>query len=208
MVIGKKTAVLIAAVAAIQSLPCLGFASVTSRPNFYKRLDLNLKRDFSQGLDASSITPVHSMNVTTSADIANIIPCESLRSTMDGSAIAGKIAERSLRAIMNSENVKNSEIARSAASVEEIGGGDMALGGGEEPGAIQHKIKFAMKPAQTQAQFQYNGLTNARFSYRASESKFDVEVREPMSMIATDVVLNHSSVPGDQREVLSLSWAW
>ena len=205
--LNSKTALLIAAVAAIQSLPCPCAASVTSRPTFYRKLNLTLKRDFSQGLDASTIHPVESRNITTSQDIARIIPCESLRDTNNGSAIAGKIAERSFRAIMNSDNVKKSEIARTAASVEEIGGGDVALGG-DEPDAVQHKIKFAMKPAQTQAQLQYNGLTNARFSYRASESKFDVEVREPMSMIATDVVLNHVSIPGDQRDVLSLSWAW
>lgn len=204
----SKTALLIAAIAAIQSLPCLCAASVTSRPTFYRKLNLTLKRDYSQGLDASTIHPVQSKNITTSQDIAQLIPCESLRDTNNGTMIAGKIAERSLRSIMNSENVKKSEIARTAASVEEIGGGDVALGGSGEPDAVQHKIKFAMRPAQTQAQLQYNGLTNARFSYRASESKFDVEVREPMSMIATDVVLNHVSVPGDQRDVLSLSWAW
>lgn len=202
-----KTAMLIAAVAAVQSLPCLCAASVTSRPVFYKRLDLTIKRDFTRGLDASSIQPIESRNITTSQDIARIIPCESLRDTNDGNSIAGKIAERSFRAIMNSDNVRNSGIARTAASVEEFGGGNVSIGS-DEPNTIQHKIKFAMKPAQTQAQFQYNGLTNARLSYRASESKFDVEVREPMSMIATDVVLNHVSVPGDNREVLSLSWAW
>ncbi|RYZ74667.1 MAG: hypothetical protein EOP05_09085, partial [Proteobacteria bacterium] len=191
--LSRKTAILIAAVAAIQSLPCLCAAGITSRPNFYKRLKLNLERDFSRGLDASTIQPIESRNITTSADVAKMIPCESLQATNDGARVAGQIAERSLRAIMNSDNVKKSSLARTAASVEEIGGGDMAIGG-DEPDSVQHKIKFAMRPTQTRAMLSYAGFTNAQVSYRASESKFDVEVREPVDLIATDVVLNHISV--------------
>jgi hypothetical protein len=203
----RQTAVLIAAIAAIQSLPCLCVAGVSSRPNFYRRLELSPQRDYSRGFDASTIHPVESMNITTSADVAKMIPCESLQATNDGAHIAGKIAERSLRTIMASDNVKRSDLGRTAASVEEIGAADMDLGNGE-PDSIQHKFKFAMRPAQTSALLTYKGLTNAQVSYRASESKFDVEVREPMNMIATDVVLYHSSVPGDKRQTVSLRWSW
>lgn len=203
----RQRALLLAAAAAIQILPCLGHAGVCSRPNFYKRLKLSLERDFSRGFDATMIQPVHSTQVTTSADVARMIPAEALQPGSDGGRVAQQILDRSVRSWLQSDHVKKNDLVRSAASIEEVADTRMGFGG-DEPDSIQHNFKFAVRPTQSRATLNYTGITTAVFSYRASDSKFDVEVREPMNDLGTDLVFNHISEPNDQREIMSMRWSW
>lgn len=199
--------VLLAAIAAVQTFcsPCS--AGVTTRPNFYKRLQLSLEKDYSRGMDASMIHPVTSMRVTTSEDVAKIIPAESLQNVTNSNQVATKIIGRSLRSVMASDQVKQSGFGRTAAQVGQSVETDMGFGG-REPNSIEHKIKFAMKPSETRALMTYSGVTNAQVSYEALDSRVGVEIREPVAMMDTDLVYNHINRPGNQTDVLSLAWSW
>ena len=166
--------------------------------NFYSS-----SRDFSKGCNFAEIQPVIPRSTF---DVANYIP-QDLTPTNDGGMIAARIADRSLNTIFNSPEVQNTDFGRTAHSLEKTMNSDMSVGG-QEPDSIRHNFKFGVKAAQTKAHLTYEGITNAEVSYQVVASTLNVEVREPMAMLNTDLVYNHINTRDDQRDVLSVRWNW
>jgi hypothetical protein len=163
-------------------------------------------QDFRKGLDASLITPIQSLNVTRSEDVAKMIPADMAPSS-DFGAVSSQILDRSISSLFNSPLIRNSDIGRTAHQMEKSMESNIELGGAE-PDSIKHSFKFAMKAAQTRAQIEYSGLTNAQLSYQIAGSTLDFEVREPVAAIGTQVVFNHIDKPSDRTDVVSLRWDW
>ena len=141
-----------------------------------------------------------------SEDISRIIPTD-LRPTNDGGVVASRIGERGINAWLNSPSMKNTGIVKGAQSLERNMASDVAIGG-DEPDSIKHSFKFGVKAEQSKAQLEYAGLMNANVSYQVAASTFNVEVREPVALLQTDLVFNHINTRDDQRDVLSVRWNW
>lgn len=157
-------------------------------------------------MDASKIESMHSLRDLTTDDVAKVIPTD-MSEQSDMGAFARRIADKTLKQALESDALKGSSVLQTAREVGESLKTDVAMGS-REPNSVQHKFNFAMKPTAAQATLRYSGLTNARLSYLASESKMDLELREPVDALSTDLVFNHVAIPGDTKEVMSLSWAW
>ena len=162
--------------------------------------------DFSRGMDASVIKPVHSLTGMRYEDISKFIPND-LTPTMSGGAISGRIAERSLHSLFNSDSVRNSGLGKSAHVLDGRMKGGMAFTGDGEK-AINHEFKFAMRPSQARAVIAYSGMTDAQVSYQAMDSKLDFEVRESVAAFGSQLVYNHIAQRGDSTDMLSMRWAW
>jgi hypothetical protein len=165
-----------------------------------------ISQDFSKGLDASLIHPMVSKRDYNSNDVAQVIPND-LQATSDVGSVATQILDHSLNNFFNSPAVRNSDFGRSATHVEKSMEGNVAFGG-ETPHSIRHSFKFAMKATQAKALIEYTGVTNAQLSYSAASQKADLEVKEKLVALNTQVVYNHVAGPGDQTDMLSLRWVW
>lgn len=172
-----------------------------------KDIDLSPRLEgYGRGFDISTVERVMSVMTIRSEDISRIIPTD-LRPTNDGGVVASRIGERGINAWLNSPSMKNTGIVKGAQSLERNMASDVAIGG-DEPDSIKHSFKFGVKAEQSKAQLEYAGLMNANVSYQVAASTFNVEVREPVALLQTDLVFNHINTRDDQRDVLSVRWNW
>lgn len=163
--------------------------------------------DYSHGLDASTIQPIESTRGIKYKDVQAIIPTDLDPNNPQGDL--HRIANNAMKNAIESDGIKNSGIGRTAASVQQSMQTGASFGGDSaDPSAVHHEIKVAGDPFQQQARINYSGLTHAQLSYHASESKMDFEVREAVRAISTDLVFNHTDIPGDRRDLVSLRWNW
>jgi hypothetical protein len=174
-------------------------------PNDFYKISWQ-SQDFSKGINISLVEPIRSLNITKSEDIAMMIPSDMAPSSNFGS-VSTQIIDRSLTSFFNSPVIRNSDIGRTAHQVEKSMESNVDFGG-QTPNSIKHSFKFAMKAAQTRAQVEYTGITNAQLSYQIAGSTLDLEVREPVAAIGTQVVYNHIDKPNDRSDVVSLRWDW
>jgi hypothetical protein len=154
-------------------------------------------------MDASVIQPMKSLNVV---DMSNFFPSD-LNPAASSSEISGRIIDHSLSRFFNSNAVRNSDIGRTAHAVDEKMKGEMTVGG-TEPDSTAHEFKFEMRASQARAQLQYSGITNAQLSYQAADQKLDFEISEEVESLGTNVVFNHIAQYGEQRDIVSMQWAW
>lgn len=161
--------------------------------------------DFSRGIDATCIQPVESIH-TTQEDIARIIP-NNMSPTNSEGLVATQILDHSLSNWFNSEAVKRSTIGRTAKQIERTMESDLSFGG-EQPESIKHSVKFSMRAAQTRADLEYSGLTKAQITYFIAQARTNIEIREDVALIGTELVYNHVSSPEDTRQTVSMRWNW
>lgn len=174
-----------------------------------KKQGLVLKRriDFSRGIDATTIQPVESLRTLRTEDISKIIPAKNLTPTNDGGLVATQILDHSLSNWFNSDAVRNSSLGRTAHQLEEKMEGDLSFGGAQ-PDSVQHSFKFSMKATQTRADLEYKGITKAQVTYFIAQSATNVEIREDIDFLGTELVFNHITSPDDTRRTVSVRWDW
>jgi hypothetical protein len=164
-------------------------------------------QNFSKGSDFSLIQPMTSLRTMDTEDVSRIIPLN-LNPNADSSLISSQIVEHSLTHFMKSDFIRNSNIGRTTAIVEESLAGNVAIGG-EDDKSIQHQLKFAMKATEATAQVEYTGLlSNARVSYRLASSGVDLEVRESSSTLNSQIVYNRTHEGNEITDMISLRWPW
>ena len=161
--------------------------------------------NYTRGLDASIIQPVLSTRGLQSADVAYVIPTD--LDPNDQHGIGRRILDNTVNRAITSDSIRKSSLGRTAQSVQESMQGSVSLGN-REPNSVQHDLRIAADPMQTVAKINYSGFTNAQLSYRASDSKIDFELHEPVAAISTNLVFNHSAQDGILRDTVSLNWAW
>lgn len=176
-------------------------------PITQKRLALSCSTfDFSRGFDIASIKPVTSKSEFAQDVISKIIP-QSIKPSRDGSQVAAQIVDHSLSNLFQSEVIRNSGFGRTALDVERKMTADVAFGG-TEPEAVRHSLKFAMQAAQAKAKIDYQGITTAQVSYHVAQSTLNIEVREKLPVMKSEIVYNHINKPSDTRDTVSLRWNW
>jgi hypothetical protein len=173
-----------------------------------KPIDVSLKTtdDFSKGFNIATIRPMDSTRDVKAADIQKVIP-QDMQPSSSGGQVAAKILDRSVNSYFNSDAMRRTDIGRTATTVEKSMATDVSFGG-QQPESIHHSVKFAIQPAQTQAKLSYTGVTNADLTYKATSSTANFEVREPVSILSTNLVFNHINSPSDRKDILSLRWVW
>lgn len=172
-----------------------------------KELILKPRLDFSRGIDATCIQPVESLNALRAEHINSIIPAKDLQPTNDGGLVATRILDHSISNLLNSEAVRNSSLGRTAHQLEDKMEGDLSFGG-SEPDSVHHSLKFSMKAAQTRADLEYNGITKALITYYIAQSATNLEIREDISLLGTELVFNHLTSPDETRRTVSFRWDW
>ncbi|MES2854744.1 MAG: hypothetical protein V4692_02720 [Bdellovibrionota bacterium] len=180
-----------------------GMCSVSEASRSPQSFVFTREPDFSRGMDASVIQPMSSMN---DLDMTKIMPSD-MDPRWNMTQASGRILDHSLSNFFNSDSVRNSSLGRSAHQIDQSMSGGVSMGG-IEPDTITHEVKFQMRASQARAQLEYSGLTNAQLSYQAVDSKLDLEVREEVALIGTQVVYNHIAQNGDNTDMLSMRWAW
>ncbi len=180
------------------------------RANYYwnkRSLIFTRPLDFSKGLNVACIQPMVSLRNINADDIGQVIP-KDMSPTGDSGNVAFQILDHSLSNFFNSSAIRNSDLGRTASKVEKSMEGNVAFGS-KKPNSTQHSVKFAMKAAQTKALVEYTGYTNAQVSYHVAQSKLDVEVREDVSALKTQVVYNHTDIQNAEKvDMFSLRWGW
>jgi hypothetical protein len=162
--------------------------------------------NFSKGFDATWIQPIESTRITTTDDVSKIIPSD-MKPTNDGGLVATQILDRSLSTWFNSDAVRNSSIGHAAHDVEKSMEGDVKFGG-KAPDSIKHQLKFSMRATQSTANLEYTGLTTAQVTYFIAQAKTNIELREPVKALGTQVVYNNITTSLENRQTLSLRWDW
>ena len=163
-------------------------------------------RDLGRGMDARAIQPVRERPGFTKDDLGQIIPAKSLVSGDSSSQVAAKIMDHSLANFMKSPAVRQSEVGKTAASIEKQMSSEASFGG-SGPHSTKHVFQFQMKPTESKAEMKYTGLTNARLSYSVLESKVNFEIYENLDKV-TRVGVNNSVTRGESSSMLSLAWAF
>ena len=64
-----------------------------------------------------------------------------------------------------------------------------------------------MITVQSKAQVQYEGFIKSEISYQLVDSKFAFDVYEEL-VGDTQMVLSHTTIPGENRDIMSLRWNW
>lgn len=160
------------------------------------------EKDFSRGLDASSVEPVHARGF----DYGMILP-SSLAPSNDGAQVASQIVDHSVSNWLKQDSVKNSFVGQAAHAVENTMKADVGFGG-HTPESTKHNIKFQMKATDAKAKMEYTGLTNAEVSYSVTNKQVNLEVYEPIAGDSAKVVFSHTNQPSENRDMLSLRMNW
>ncbi|MCM2280363.1 MAG: hypothetical protein NDI61_00795 [Bdellovibrionaceae bacterium] len=151
------------------------------------------------------IQPLESVHEIKTEDVARWIPVNMAPSD-DGSAVASQIFDFGVQNLLKSPDFKNNSLVRSAQKMESVMGSDMSFGG-TQAGDTKHVFKFRMKPTQSAAQLNYEGLVNARVDYQIARSALNVEISEKVAT-HTDLVITHADTRNDRREMLSMRWSF
>jgi hypothetical protein len=193
----------------IQLFASVGFCAIpyALRSSLIKNFDFAPQAfDFSKGFDGADIQPIQSDRGANSADVAKVIPAN-MQPTTDQTKVASQILDHSVSAFFDSDAIKRSDMGRTAKQVEQSMQTEQSFGSGE-PNSIKHSVKFSMKATESRADIEYTGLTNAQMTYYVAQTKTNLEVREPVKALGTNLVYNNIISPGETRNTLSVRWAF
>ena len=198
----------------------IGQAPLASAQRFNKELNFKfssrtkLRNKFPNGLyqstqwyDFSLIQPIHSLTEWKREDVARYIPPD-MPSGTNGTNVASRILSPSIDSFFRSPEVQNSGAGKSAKAFENAVESDISFGQDDEDSSgTQHSIKFKMITVQSKAQVQYEGFIKSEISYQLVDSKFAFDVYEEL-VGDTQMVLSHTTIPGENRDIMSLRWNW
>ena len=135
-------------------------------------------------------------------DYSDFVP-KDMKNDMDSRAALSKVADNTFKAWWDS-SVKDTPVGQSVDHMEKKMKQEVILS--ESSSEIQHKLNFQFLPFQTTAKMDYSGYINASLFYVARETKAGIEIFQ--KVFSQDLVLGHESVPGDERNRVSLRWTW
>ena len=156
-------------------------------------------------VDFSAIKKVESVHDIRTTDVQEVIPTDMGPSNNQGQ-VGSKIIDYSFNNWLNSPQMKQTSLGRTASKVEKSMQANVNLG--RTDSGVSHKVNFAMLPAQSKAQMKYSGLLDANLTYKVNNQELDFEMTRKLTA-ATMLVLNRTSSPYDGiSERLSLRWTW
>jgi hypothetical protein len=153
-------------------------------------------------LDLSAIEKIRPREELARIKTENYIPM-SLAATDDGDEVAARILAHSLGRVLESPHLRHTGLGYAVYTLNESVNGQVTFGG--DNSGVRHQLRFQLKAAETLAQIKYQGYVDAKLAYRFDNRTLDFEMVKSMGQ-QTSVVFNHSDVPGEVKDLVSLRW--
>lgn len=150
--------------------------------------------------------PTAPSNAWTSEDVGKIIPTDMGNST-DAGHVALKIGDRTLQSVLNSPNIKNSSVGRTATKVQDTMKTEMIVKSGSNKSAVDHKFSFQVLALQAISKFNYSGWLNAELNFDARAQQTNFEISEKV-WNDKDFVISHSANHRQDLSSVGLRWNW
>ena len=143
-------------------------------------------------------------------DYVRLVP-RNLHPTVDGSDVAIRFGDHALQNLLNSPQVRNSAMGRSAAKVENAMKTEVSIAApaasSDKKKQVDHKISFQVLALQSQAKMNYKGWTQATVTHHVREHATDLEITEKI-FTNKDVFINHSKTTAEDRSSVGIRWSW
>lgn len=153
-------------------------------------------------LDLSAIEKIRPREELARIKTENYIPL-SLAATDDGDEVAARILAHSLGKIFESPHLRRTGFGYAVYTINESVNGQVTFGG--DGSGVRHQLRFQLKAAETLAQIKYQGYLDAKLAYRIDSRTLDFEMVKSVGQ-QTSVVFNHSDLPGEVKDLVSLRW--
>ncbi|MCB0386020.1 MAG: hypothetical protein KDD43_11555 [Bdellovibrionales bacterium] len=128
-----------------------------------------------------------------------------IAASSDTTYVATRILTHSVGTFLESPELRKTSVGYAAYTLNESMNTQVSFR--PEGSEIKHNIRFQVKAAETLAAVKYEGYLNAKLAYRLDNSTLDFEMTKSIDP-ATTLVFNHSDVPGETKDLLSLRWVF
>lgn len=148
-------------------------------------------------------------NVTpklTSADVAQIIPCDATVRGSSTSNMMVKIADRTFNYWFNSPTMKASMVGRIAEETQEKLKTDVIVPAESAEGTT-HKFSFRIEAFQALAKIEYSGWMKAVINYDAKASATDFSLKEKV-FTDKEFIVSHKANKDQDLSMIGLAWQW
>lgn len=131
-------------------------------------------------------------------NMSHYIPYASLPDHSQGSEVAKKVFQQTLKTLMNSEAAQNSTFVK--------GANDVQSAMSAEVGSVQHKVSIGLDAIETTAQIKYKGVVNAEISYDISNQDAAIELTK---QVGNQVyAYTHVETSTDRSDKLGVRWSF
>lgn len=142
-------------------------------------------------------------------DYVRLVP-SNLQPTAEGTDVAIRFGDQALQNLLNSPQVKNSAMGRSAAKVENAMKTEVSIAPpapNKGPNPIDHKISFQVLALQSQARMKYKGWAEATVTHDIRVRETDVEISEKLFR-NKDVFIKQTTTTSENRSSVGIRWNW
>ena len=158
---------------------------------------------------ATNTTPIQipqaPSNGWTQEDVSSVIPTD-MSSSNDTAYVATRIGDKAVQAWFKSPTVKNSQIGRTADTVQENLKTEVSVGG-QDPTKTAHKFTFQVLALQAISQLRYSGWLNAALDFDARAHETRLELTEKL-WSNKDLVFSHTAKADQGLSAVGLRWNW
>jgi hypothetical protein len=156
-------------------------------------------------LDLTQINKVESARDIHQADVAQVIPTN-MQASEDTFQVGKQIADHAFSNWLKSEQIRSSNLGRSAETIQQNLQHNVSLGKTGDNG-VEHKVNFQIQPGTAQAIVKYTGMVNANLSYRASNAEWKLELSQKLAS-STDLVVYQTSRSDERTNNISVRWTF
>lgn len=185
-----------------------------SKPFFKKSSAVQQLKSSKKKLNVRAMKPVIfpekiKDNSATYEDYVRLVPTD-IQGSQSETYVATKFADQAMQNFLNSPQVKNSSVGKTANTVQNAMKADVDLGGGptaSDPKAVHHKVSVQYLALQSQTKVAYSGWTNATLRMDARARETGVEISNKV-FHDKDLVLNHTKNAVEAKSSVGVRWSW
>lgn len=155
-------------------------------------------------LDVSNVEVVNPESISKD-DVAKVIPTN-IQSGSDEVMVSRKVLDYSVNNFLNSPNVKNSSVGRTADSVQKAMQAEVSFGN-HKKGSIEHHLNLQMQAFEQVAYLHYSGYADADVKYFIVPRNTTVEVVKNLAS-TTSLVYDYLNSDVEARNTISMRWIW
>ncbi len=142
----------------------------------------------------------------TSADVAEVIPCDASVRTTSTSNMMVRIADRTFNHWFNSPTMKASMLGRAVDETQEKLKTDVILPADSSDG-VTHKFSFRVEAFQALAKLEYSGWMKAAINYDAKAASTDIFLKEKF-FTNKEFIVSHQAKKDQDLSMIGLAWQW
>ncbi|MCB0365199.1 MAG: hypothetical protein H6624_19055 [Bdellovibrionaceae bacterium] len=155
-------------------------------------------------LDLSAIEKIRPKEELARIQTELYIPVN-IAASSDETYVATRILTHSVGTLLESPELRKTSVGYAAYTINESMNTQVTFR--PDGSDVKHRVRFQVKAAETVAAVNYEGYVNAKLAYRIDNSNLDFEMTKSLDP-ATTLVFNHSDVPGETKDLLSLRWVF